>query len=301
MDKIALLVIFNHRYDSNLPILDNILKEKWSNVFYIVPFYDGDRCDVISVYENSYYYEGYLAQAYQTLKKYEFDHYVIIGDDMVLNPMLNETNVLSELSIGKGESYFPAIFDLQKGKWDNIIYAACFRLNQKGAEIFRVIPSVDDAKNLFEEKGYCSHPRISLLTALKNFKGSHIVDLRSVANLMLKLLRRPWSPIPFEYPFVGGISDFFVIDRDSMEKFCYYCGAFAAANLFVEVAIPTSLILSCKKLITETKDSKYKQGYFWGKDIEVFINKYEYNYGRLIKEFPKDLLFIHPVKLSKWK
>lgn len=301
MGKIALLVVFNHRFDRNLPVLDELLKGKWSNVFYIVPFYDGNRKDVITVYENSYQYEGYFAQAYQTLRNYNFDHYVIIGDDMVLNPRLNEDNILSELGIGRGESYFPEIQDLQKGKWDNIDYAACFRLVQKGAEIFRVLPTADEARKRFSDMGYCPTPKISFYTALRNLKGCHIVDLRSFVNLLLKMLKHPFSSIPFEYPFVGGISDFFIVDKESMGAFCHYCGAFAAANLFVEVAVPTSLILSCKKLCTESKLSSYKQGYLWGEDINIFANKYEYNYERLIKNYPKGVLFIHPVKLSKWK
>lgn len=301
MENIALLVVFNHRYDRNLPILDEILKDKWSNIFYIVPFYDGDRKDVISVFENSYYYEGYFSQAYKILKQYDFDHFVVIGDDMVLNPALNEGNILSELGVGKDEAYFPVIKELQQGKWDNIIYAACFRLVQKGAEVYRVLPSIDDAKKCFEEKGYSSSPKISLYTVLRNLIGSHIVDLRSVINLLVKILKRPWKSVPFEYPFIGGISDFFIVDKGSMERFCYYCGAFAAANLFVEVAVPTSLILSCTTVHTETENSKYKQGYLWGNNIDLFAKKYNSIYKMLIKDFPKDLLFIHPVKLSKWK
>ena len=301
MSKIALLVIFNHRYDRNLPVLDGLLKDKWSNVFYIIPFYDGERKDVISVYENSYYYEGYFAQAYQTLKRYDFDHFVVIGDDVVLNPHLNETNILSELGIAQEESYFPIIQDLQKGRWDNIDYAACFRLKQKGAEIFRVLPSEEDAKRMFEEKGYCSSPKVSSYTALKNLRGCHIVDLRSVVRLLLKILKHPFGGIQFEYPFVGGISDFFIVDKVSMERFCQYCGAFAAANLFVEVAVPTSLVLSCNRLHTETKESRYKQGYLWRNDIERFASHFNYSYERLINEYPKNLLFVHPIKLSRWK
>lgn len=139
MENIALIVIFNHRFDRNIPILDGLLRGKWSNIFYIVPFYDGDRDDVITVYESSYCYQGYIAQAYQKLKEYKFDHFVFIGDDMVLNPNLTEKNILSELGIGRNDSYFPVIRDLQSGKRDNIACAASFRLVQKGAEIFKVL------------------------------------------------------------------------------------------------------------------------------------------------------------------
>lgn len=299
--KIALLIIYNHRFDRNIPVLENLLKKKWSNIFHIVPFYDGDKGNVITVYENSYYYEGYLAQAYQTLRKYEFDHFVIIGDDMVLAPNLNENNILEELGVGEGESYFPVIKDIQSGKWDNISYAASYRLVQKGAEVVRVLPPVDEARELFEEKGFPSKPRISTWTALKNLLGCHIVDVRSFVNYLMKILRNPFGNIEFEYPFVSGISDFFIIDAKSMPRFCQYCGAFAATNLFIEVAVPTSMILTCKTLKTQTPESKYKEMYIWGDSINKFAEDYGYNYSNLIENFPKDTLFVHPVKLSKWK
>lgn len=300
MEKIALLIIYNHRFDRNIPVLENLMKDKWTYIFHIVPFYDGDKENVIPVYENSYYYQGYIAQAYQTLKKYDFDHFVIIGDDMVLNPKLNERNILTELGLQSTDSYFPIIKDLKKGKWDNIDYAACFRLIQKGAEVYRVLPSKEEAEKLFEKHGYKGKMQISTATAIKNLIGCHICDVRSFVNLLLKIIKHPFGRIEFEYPFVGGISDFFIIDKASMSKFCHYCGAFAAANLFIEVAVPTSLLLTCSKVVTETKDSPYKELYLWDNDIITFAKKYDYKYCDMIKDFPEDRLFVHPIKLSKW-
>lgn len=299
--KIALLIIYNHRFDRNIPILEKLLMDKWSNIFHIVPFYDGEKENVIPVYENSYYYQGYIAQAYQHLKKFDFDHYVIIGDDMVLNPTLNEKNILSELGIGETDCYFPVIRDLQKGKWDNISYAASFRLKQKGAEVFSILPPVDVAKKLFKEKGFKPNPSISSFTALRNILGCHIVDLRSFVRYTVKIFKHLLGRIEFDYPFVGGISDFFIVDKKTMPQFCQLCGAFAATNLFIEVAVPTVLVLTCTKLVTQSSDSKYKEMYLWNNDITDFGNKYNYNYQKLINEFPKKTLFVHPIKLSKWK
>ena len=86
-----------------------------------------------------------------------------------------------------------------------------------------------------------------------------------------------------------------------MPQFCQLCGAFAATNLFIEVAVPTSLILTCTKLVTQSSNSKYKEMYLWNNDISDFGNEYNYNYQKLINEFPKNTLFVHPIKLSKWK
>lgn len=301
MNRIALLIIYNHRYDRNISILEELLKNKWSNIFHIVPFYNGDKENVIPVYENSYYYQGYIAQAYQRLKGYDFDHFVIMGDDMVINPSLNEGNILEELGCGNDDCYFPVINDLQSGKWDNISYAMSYRLKQKGAEVFREIPSVDEARNCFKEKGYEPRPSVNVYTALRNLIGCHIVDVRSFVNLLLKIAKHPFGRIEFEYPFVGGISDFFIVNKKAMPKFCQVCGAFAATNLFIEVAVPTALILTSDNLITETPNSKLKQLYLWGDDITKFAEQYGYDYNKLITDFPNGTLFVHPIKLSKWK
>lgn len=60
MEKIALLIIYNHRYDKNIPILDKIYEGRFSYVYHVVPFYDGDRENVIAVYENSYVLFGHF-------------------------------------------------------------------------------------------------------------------------------------------------------------------------------------------------------------------------------------------------
>jgi len=88
--KIVLIIIFNHRYDDNLEKLDRIYKNRFSNVYYIMPFYDGPRLDVIPVYENSFCFQGYVAQALASFYMRDCTHYVFIGDDLLLNPNLNQ-------------------------------------------------------------------------------------------------------------------------------------------------------------------------------------------------------------------
>ena len=60
MKKVALLVVYNHRNDRNIPRVQEIYKSRFSHIFHIVPFYDGhvDGEEVIPVYENSFYFEG---------------------------------------------------------------------------------------------------------------------------------------------------------------------------------------------------------------------------------------------------
>ncbi|HYO87569.1 MAG TPA: hypothetical protein VER79_02920, partial [Candidatus Limnocylindrales bacterium] len=45
--RICLVVIFNHRFEANLPILDRLYGDRFHHVRYLMPFYQGTRSDVI--------------------------------------------------------------------------------------------------------------------------------------------------------------------------------------------------------------------------------------------------------------
>lgn len=62
--KVALLVVYNHRYDKNIARMRELYAKRFSHIYHIMPFYDGQKQDVIPVYESSYCFSGYLSQAY---------------------------------------------------------------------------------------------------------------------------------------------------------------------------------------------------------------------------------------------
>jgi hypothetical protein len=111
---------------------------------------------------------------------------------------------------------------------------------------------------------------------------------------------------------IGGYSDIFVVSSESLKEFAHYCGIFAATRLHVEVAIPTALALSSRKIVFEreldfqgralwpdgcgtlTTPEKYCSG-----DYDV-LSKYEFSLNRLLNNFPDSYLYLHPIKLSKW-
>ena len=87
-----------------------------------------------------------------------------------------------------------------------------------------------------------------------------------------------------------------------MKDFCHYCGVFAAMRQFVEIAIPTSLILSCNSVKT-LKDIGWKaeNGVDDYRVRQRLEGENQFSFAGLVKNFPKDFLYIHPIKLSKWK
>lgn len=81
--KVALIIIYNHRYDKNIEVLENLYKTRFSNIYHLIPFYDGDKENVIAVYENSYRFQGYISQAFRTFYKDMYDHYFFVADDLM--------------------------------------------------------------------------------------------------------------------------------------------------------------------------------------------------------------------------
>ncbi|MBN8650204.1 MAG: hypothetical protein J0L67_02190 [Cytophagales bacterium] len=91
MSKVALIIIFNHKFEKNLPALKNIYQERFEDIYFVIPFYAGSETNVIPVYDHSYYFQGYIAQALKFIS-HKFDHYLFIADDLFLNPAINQSN-----------------------------------------------------------------------------------------------------------------------------------------------------------------------------------------------------------------
>ncbi|MDR2955456.1 MAG: hypothetical protein LBV43_10275 [Prevotella sp.] len=304
---VALVIIYNHKYDKNIPILENIYKDQFSNIFHLVPFYTGEKENVIAVYENSHYFQGYIVQSYQILKsKGDFDHYFFIGDDLLLNPKINEETYMSYFQIKRNDTFISEIFETSSmsDKWLHSMKVIGYTLSVEGIEITKELPSKEDILPRFHKLGlqtpYYSPQKVYAIPQrkmyAKNLKGLYCYykDKRRIENLY-KIDR-----IELEYPIACGYSDIVIIPKDEFKTFAHYCGIFAASRLFVEAAIPTSIILSCSNIKTE-KDIKLKGKLFWGNDRTEFEDEYKHSLHKLLNEFPNNILYFHPVKLSKWQ
>jgi len=293
--KIALLIVYNHRYDKNIPRLENIYKDRFSYVYHLVPFYDGVQKNVIPVYESSYYFQSYIAQAYTHINKEGFTHFFIVADDMIINPSLNEGNLHEKLGLQQDECYLPRTIILQekynfKGKrwWGYTQKAVGYSIEQRGVEVKSILPSVHEAQKILEQFGipFCDIPITTITPKTK-------VGMKLAWDCIKKKCK-------LYYPLVGGYVDTFIVTADVMPKFCQYCGAFSATKLFVEIAIPTALFLSATKIKMD-KDVKLHEGDLWNDDQIALCKKYGYDLDKLLESYPQNVLFIHPVKLSKWK
>jgi hypothetical protein len=319
MSKVALIIIYNHQYNQNIPIVEKIYKNRFSDIYHLVPFYEGNQVNVIPVYENSGYFQGYIAQAKNCIKN-QYEHYFFIADDLILNPLFNEKNYQEELSINSNSCFFTEFIDLSKRKihWPRVEEAFNWSLNVCGVEANKQLPSYENAIAKFTSHQISVEP----LTARQLSKiGSHqlLFDLIFKKSWTAKIgfikifISRLWGKTyNLRYPMVGGYSDIFIVNHESLKKFCHYCGVFSATRLHVEVAIPTSITLSAKKIIFE-KATKYQGRALWAdgwgsltspehysrNDFDI-LSKYDFDIEKLLKEFPRDYLYLHPIKLSKW-
>ena len=296
--KIALLVIYNHRYDKNISRINEIYANRFSNIFHIMPFYDGDIENVLPVYDSSFQFQGYISQAFQHLKNKGFSHFVCVADDMVINPRLNEQNFFQLSGIDEDACFVHELRDLRdvRRRWFHIGNAIRFSIFNRGLEIDAILPTREEALNAFQKHNIPTRlvpewPYQSLRRRVRET----LLKYRKI--LYYRILQRLY----FSYPLVGGYSDMIVVPNTVMPKFCQYCGAFSAARLFVEIAIPTSMIL-CSEKVQTIQEIRMKDSLILPRNKDRdFLPKLNHSYDQLVSAFPEDMLYIHPIKLSQWK
>ena len=296
--KIALLVIYNHRYDKNISRINEIYANRFSNIFHIMPFYDGDIENVLPVYDSSFQFQGYISQAFQHLKNKGFSHFVCVADDMVINPRLNEQNFFQLSGIDEDACFVHELRDLRdvRRRWFHIGNAIRFSIFNRGLEIDAILPTREEALNAFQKHNIPTRPVPEWpYQSLRRRVRETLLKYRKI--LYYRILQRLY----FSYPLVGGYSDMIVVPNTVMPKFCQYCGAFSAARLFVEIAIPTSMIL-CSEKVQTIQEIRMKDSLILPRNKDRdFLPKFNHSYDQLVSAFPEDMLYIHPIKLSQWK
>ena len=164
-------------------------------------------------------------------------------------------------------------------------------------EIKNIIPSCDEVKKKVKQYGLDSKEYIPLWLLLRLFFRKKTKRLFYFILKSFFTLR--WRQ-KIKYPVVGAYSDILLLPQNIMNQFVNYCGAFAASDMFVELAIPTSLIM-CSDTIVTGKDLLLSKSLHSSKDDFSILDKYHFSYDALEQNFPKNHLFLHPIKLSKWK
>ena len=306
---VALIIIYNHRFDANIPKLEKIYENRFSLIYHLVPFYDGDLPNVIPVFENSFYFQGYIPQSKHILNKINASHFVFVGDDLILHPDINETNILSELKVSEDGAFLPwswGTITKMSMEWANTFptinsfYLEDYLLHH-APDWKRILPERDIAIQKLKKLGFTSGKLNYKLLKGENKSYNYPrfnITLKEYLKLLIKRRRTP------AYPLLTGYSDMFIFPKNKLEKFSEYCELFRQMRLWVEVAIPTALVLTVDDLVFE-KDTKWMGTTYWENENNEEMNeRYEqvdFNFEELMKSYKSNELYIHPVKLSKWK
>lgn len=297
--KICLVIIYNHRFEKNIQKLNAYYKDKFTHIFHVLPFYTSDDPQVITVYENSHQFSGYVAQAFQHFYDRQYSHYVFIGDDLLLNPALNEQNITERLHLDENTSYIKNIFAFHTLK--KLWYAprSLYRfVASKGVNYAAEIPGREEAFEAAKKHNIEIEPlNNNYFTGLFRSKG--ILLLKDWVFTLGYLAHKRFRNVrELPYPLVGSYADFFVVSQNSIENFSKYCGVFAAMNLFAEVAIPTALMLAADRIKMESAHLKGKEVWIQ-EDLNHFLTENNKSVRLLFKNHP-EFLYFHPAKLSVW-
>ena len=307
MTKACLIIVFNHRYDKNIPVIEKIYQNRFSAIYFLVPFYNGSHPNVIPVYESSNYFQSFFAQGFHRFFKEEFTHYLFVGDDCILNPAIDETNLYEKTGLKPGADFIPGLFtqdSITEGGWWHAPKGIEFFTNRRGAEIARELPSREEALRRFQHHKL----EIAPLTAKNIFGNKKLNGLSWWQSPLYKqfFLKVKWKQyrkngkIELPYPVAASYADVLIITKEIIAEFCRYCGIMAAAGLFVEIAIPTALVLLSKKIMQENELLLSGKALWKPSEIEEVENNFGKSLARLMKEFPRNQLHYHPIKLSRW-
>ena len=319
MPKFCLIIIYNHNFERNIPLLERIYKGRFDGIYHVMPFYQGALNNVIGVYENSYQFSGYIAQAFSRITIDEYSHFLFVADDMVINPKLSQLNFLDWLGIDPVDSFIPDIHVLDGEKVLNwhfgLSIMAYSNTKNNSCEGWRFLPDISSARRLFEKHGLEwqktiseSFYRVARRMLRAQPANPHELSLypfvgKIIRHFLLKNSRAQHiKPGESLYPLAYGYSDFLLIPREDIRDFVHYCGIFAAMRIFVETAIPTSMIFASSRIQTLEKVGKRAENGIDNYATRGLLEtKYSLSYKALLEDFPEDMLFVHPVKLSKWK
>jgi hypothetical protein len=303
-NNVALIIIYNHQYNENIETIEHIYKNRFSNIFHLVPFYNGYKRNVIPVYESSYYFQGYVSQGFKSFYNEDYLHYFFVADDMILNPVIDENNFCEYFSLSAVTSFISRLSAIDEARrfWPMNLHAILYNTKSPGVEASNQLPTYGEADEALKKFGINNMPiRFEYIWETPQTAGEWLYKIRTDMLYIARYLKNKIYPKKYHlsYPLVRSYSDIFIIDSTTIKQFCHYSGIFAASRLFVELAIPTAIVFSAKEVKTE-KDIQLKGKALWTKEDLSLLDKYEFRLDNLLNNFPKDQLYLHPVKLSKW-
>lgn len=306
----CLAVVYNHYFPSNIQRIEKLYKEKFTQILHLLPFADRTNHAEVSVGRSSHHFQGYIYDSLDSLLATGCDRFLFIADDLLLNPGVTESTVDQFFGLENEQDSFLHQFESLEtldSYWSHSAKALAFAQSTAGLSLGHALPERVEAERVLRGHGVFS-AKVPRKALYKTRTHELYQKVQAIAGRADQRIRRVLGIPPVEadllvgrrlaYPLAYGYSDICVVSRKNLVSFADYCGAFAAAGLFVEIALPTALALSSKVIRTQ-RDSPLSGGPLWGRDV-IALDKYDKRLSALVQDFPRDWLFVHPVKLSEW-
>jgi len=296
----TLIIVYNHRYERNIPVWEKLYEGRFSRILHLMPFYQGNQPNVIPVYDNSFTFQGYFAQAFARFFRPDSAHYLFVADDLLLNPTITECSYADWLGLDPQTSFVPDLEELHKvkGYWPRAGDALAFLHNGRGVEYLRELPSAEDAGKRLAKHGLEIGPLAFRQVYRRPARGSR-------HSIPYFLHRMKWrvqygDGVSMPYPLVGSYSDLVAVSGECIRQFCAYCGVYAAMRLHAELAIPTALALATEHIVTEKNLPRKGKALWTAAEVQELRQRHGGKLQHLLTNFPPDTLYYHPVKLSQW-
>ena len=318
--KPVLVVIYNHRYPQNVPIINHIYGDRFSQIYHLMPFYQrpgdekGDKTEdqnIIPVYDNSLYFQGFVAHGFHNYYQEGAPHYIFIADDLMLDPLINENNYADYFNLTENSGFIDGLSYLDSpfapGGWGYSALGYEFNVDVPHLEEIHELPSAAEANKRFQSLGLdaidFNNEEKPFVPGIRFCEPTlHAPSRKSLKYLGVKIvkIRNKIKPYKLNYPLVKGSVDLFIVPRSTIHQFCYYCGIFAAANLLVEIAIPTTMALVSDEIILE-RDIANKIGLNHNySEVARILAQHGNDPEKLFNDWQSEYLYIHPIKLSSW-
>ena len=314
-NKVCLVIFFNHRYEKNIPKLYKYYAYRFDSIKIIMPFYkDPSDSRVLRVYGNSWHFQDYFRQAYQELVEEKAAYYIFVGDDCLLNPVINQENIINLLRLHSDSNFISDIQPLAplSLSWKNFTEEK-IGFSTPGVEYFKELPGKELALRQIKKHKIFSEmqdEQFLVYQSLSKFCERAKNDFESlIYHLFKQKVRLPLKLFPkvtreLKFPLLKGYSDFLIVNKDSLEEFVHLCGIYSSMHMFAEIAIPTALALSCNNLVT-LEDTQFQAKAYWSDfrktDLEELKKQLNGDVSKLFEGERNNYLWIHPIKFSIWE
>jgi len=298
------LLIIEHNYNipRTIEALEHFLKDKFPDRVHLVPHYRGRASHIFPVYEHSIYFERYFSQTADLYYDKRFTHYIVIADDLFLNPSINYQNINDYLRLDNSSSFLPTPWGMLHElsfKWANTMSALnAFYSNDlyfhHAPQWKEVFPPLEEAWQIFNKYGF---KQGKLKFNWEKPNAAFPTRIKSLLYYIKLILRRRLS---LPYPLIASYSEFFVVDSQAFLRFSELCETAGKMRLWVEVAIPTLLLLCSQNVIFEKDRNLHGKTYWTPNEVNNLIKRNEGHVKNLIQEFDNNTLYLHPIKLSTW-